>query len=353
MKKLLNHSKWVYYILGILSALIIISSLFFMTQYKFVRVNYIYEDKFVLDESGEPIIDNVNGKPYVDKDGKNMKDKNGKEYVDENGNPILVKTIKVKAYLETAQLNGASQTYLFEFVNDIAYKNYGKDAQATDAQAILDGNSTIQTFLKKDDSDQYVNLVEKKVGSGFSADTKYVLKDEILVNLDNFRTKLDSYNTLILWYGIISLIMFAGLLILSNHNRRIYYIGNVVGGVLLPLVNVVLVLVLAIQAFGLMSNISNPDNNAIYNIISTMQNPTLGSQNVGIAASQATNVKQINNIINAFNVNSTTIVMYLIFFVITAAYNVFLIIYAIMKYNATAKERKEVLEKARLAGDNA
>lgn len=346
MKKLLNHSKWVYYILGILSALIIISSLFFMTQYKFVRVNSVYEDQYVLDDHGDPIIDNENGKPYVDKNGKAIIE-------DENGNPIKVKTISVKVYIESAALNGASQSYLYEFVNDIAYKNYGKDAEATQAQAILDGNSTIQNFLKKDDSDEYVNLVEKTVGSGWSETTKYVIKDEVFANLDSFRAKLDDFNTLILWYGIISLIMFAGLLILSNHNRRIYYIGNIVGGVLLPLVNIVLVLVLLIQAFGLMANISDPNNNALYNVVSAMQNPTLGSQNVGIAASQATNVKQINNIINAFNVNTTTIVMYLIFFVITAAYNVFLIIFAIMKYNATAKERNEVLEKARLAGDRA
>ena len=41
MKKfLLKNSKWVYYILGIISALVILSSLFFMTQYRFVRVNY-------------------------------------------------------------------------------------------------------------------------------------------------------------------------------------------------------------------------------------------------------------------------------------------------------------------------
>ena len=346
MKKLLNHSKWVYFILGILSALIIISSLFFMTQYKFVRVNSVYEDQYVLDDHGDPIIDNENGKPYVDKNGKAI-------IADENGNPILVKTISVKVYIESAALNGASQSYLYEFINDIAYKNYGKDAEATQAQAILDGNSTIQTLLKKDDSDEYVNLVEKEVGSGWSATTKYVIKDEVFANLDSFRAKLDNFNTLILWYGIISLIMFAGLLILSNHNRRIYYIGNIVGGVLLPLVNIVLVLVLVIQAFGLMANISDPNNNALYNVVSAMQNPTLGSQNVGIAASQATNVKQINNIINAFNVNTTTIVMYLIFFVITAAYNVFLIIFAIMKYKATAKERNEVLEKARLAGDRA
>jgi len=85
MKKLLNHSKWVYYILGILSALIIISSLFFMTQYKFVRVNSVYEDQYVLDDHGDPIIDNENGKPYVDKNGKAIIE-------DENGNPILVKT---------------------------------------------------------------------------------------------------------------------------------------------------------------------------------------------------------------------------------------------------------------------
>ena len=305
MKKLLNSgAKWIYFSLGIISALIVISSLFFMTQYRFVRVNYT-----------------------IDTDGN----------VD---------------YAPSARLNGADQEYLFEFVNDIVEGNYGKDGNANQAQAVIDKNDTLQVLLEKDGED-FANVNWVTRGKGLNKIERYEIKPEVFDSLSKFRNSLDNYNNLILAYGIVSLIVFAALIVLSNHNRRIYYIGNIIGGVFLPIVNIALALVLVIQSFGLMANINDPSNNAIYNIVSVLQNPTIASQNVGLALSEETNLARINNIISSFNINSTTLVMYMIFFALTAAYNVFLIIFAVMKYKATAKERNEVLEKARLAGEQA
>lgn len=308
MNNLLKNSKflkWIYFALGILSGVIVVSSLFFMTQYRFVRVNY-----------------NVN----------------------ENNERV---------YEKSAKLNKADQTYLFDFINDLANRNYEKD-NGKQAQAVIDNNEYFKILLETDSSESGYKMLEKTTRKVFGEEfNTYTIKQSYFKQLDDFRSSLDSFNELILVYGIISLIVFAALLVISNHSRRIYYKANLVGGIVLPLVNVVFSVILIIQALSIMSSLSDPTNSALFNIVSALQNPVIGSNNVGIAASEETNLAQINNIINAFNINSTTVVLYVVFFALTAIFNIFLIVVAVMKYNATAKERNEVLEKARLVGEKA
>ncbi len=308
MNNLFKNAKFlkiVYMALGIISAVIVISSLFFMTQYRFLRVNY-----------------NV--------------------------------TAGVRVYESSAKLNKADQHYLFDFINDLGNRAY-EDEGMTETQAIIDNNSIFQTFLEADSSSTsgYKLLDKETITNGWFTQEIYTLKQDYFKALDSFRTDLDGFNDLILIYGIVSLIVFACLLVLSNHNRKIYYKANLIGGVLLPLVNIVFVVVLIVKSFGLMASINDPTNNAIYNIVAAIQDTSVGPANVYVAGSEETNLAQINNIINAFKINSTTLVMYVIFFGVTALYNIFLIVVAVMKYKATAQERNDVLEKARLAGEKA
>lgn len=314
MSNLLKNSKflkWIYFALGILSGVIVISSLFFMTQYRFVRVNY-------------------------------NEDETGK-----------------KVYTADAKLNKASQKNLFDFINNLANKEYEKISQengdsTSEAQTVVSENEYLKIIFETDSSESgYKMLNKEETGNKFNKKTTYTIKSDYFSQLDEFRTSLDKYNDLILWYGIVSLIVFACLLILSNQSRRIYYKSNLIGGILLPLVNVVFSLVLIIQALPLISNINNPTNKALYNVVSSIQNPVIGGNYVSIAASDATNLTQINTIVSQFNVDATTLIMYIIFFAITAVFNIFLIVVAVMKYKATASERKDVLEKARLAGEKA
>jgi hypothetical protein len=301
MKKLFNKSKILYYILGLISGVIILSSLFFMTQYRYVRVNYS------LSSTGEV------------------------------------------EYLESNSVNSSDQSKLFIFINDLANRSYEKKG-STEAQSVIDNNDTFSTVLTKDSEDNYKYLSYEVIDNGWVKQNKYVYKTEIFEMVRDFRVKADNINNMILIFGIISLVMFAGLLIISNHDRKIYYKENLIGGILLPLVNVVLMVVLIINCLGLVSDISDPTKNAIYNIFSVSQNSTV-AENIGVAVTDATNTSQINNIISNFNVTPSTAIVYMIGFALVAAYNVFLIIFAVLKYNDTAKERKEVLDRARLVGE--
>lgn len=301
MKKfLLKNSKWVYYILGIISALVILSSLFFMTQYKFVRVNH---------------------------------------KVDEKTNE--------KLYESTATLNGGDQKWMFLFIDQLANGDF-QDPDFAETKNLIETNETFKTFLQKDADDNYVMIEEATNETLYT----YKISDKYFKQLDEFRDQLDSFNNLILIYGLVSLVCFAGLLILSNHNRKIYYKSNLIGGIVFPLVNIIFAVVLIVNALSLVSKINDPNFNALINIISAMQNP-LNAKNVTVAGSDATNLRKISAIIADFNINPTTLIMYMLFAGITIAYNVFLIIYAFVKYNGTARERKAVLDRARLVGEKA
>ena len=299
--KFIQNSKWIYFTLGIISLLIVISSLFFMSQYKYVRINYDVENN-------------------------------------------------QRVYSESSSLNQANQKEIFDIVTQVAggaYNDY------SETQALIDNNAVFKQILEKDSDGNYVHLDKEVIkGSYGRVTTVYKLKYQVFDDLYNFRLQLDSFNDMILIAGLISAIVFACLLILSNHNRKIYYKANLFGGIALPLVNVIFSIVVIAQALSLMSSISNPFNNAVYNLVSVYGNKsnTKLSQLVG---SDEVGVKNFSEAISQFNINNLTLIIYVILFALVAAYNVFLIIYAIMKYKATAKERNEVLENARLAGEKA
>jgi len=301
MKKfLLNNSKWIYFILGIIAVIVVISAIFFMTQYKYIRINYDIQDGVIV-------------------------------------------------FSKSSLLNGGDQKEIFNVIDQIANGNYKDYAQT---QATIDGNSVFQTLLSTNGTD-YTYLVKSiDTSNPYLPKTVYSFTNEIFTNLYNFRKSLDSYNDLILAYGLVIALVFAGLLIISNHNRRIYYKVNLIGGVVLPLINVIFAIILIVQAFSLMANINDPFNNALYNYISVYGNKS-NTTLAQLVSEDSVGVANFEKAISQFNINSMTLIIYVVLFALVAAYNVFLIIYAVLKYNATAQERKEVLQRAEMAGEKA
>lgn len=150
----------------------------------------------------------------------------------------------------------------------------------------------------------------------------------------DFQKSLSSVNDLIISFGVASLVVFALLLVLSNHNRRIYYKSNLIGGIILPLVVVVLFTVLLVKNFEIMGMFNN--NLKLFDIV-----------NVLMGTNRIENSKLNYEGLSAlFNLNSLTFVLYTLLFVIVIAYSVFMAIYAFLKYKATAEERAEIEKKA-------
>lgn len=371
MKSLLNKSKWIYYTLGIISGLIILSTLFFMNQYKYVRINYntttkvnssgVEEEVTTYDKFATlngfqqtylfSFVNNLATNQYSDSEAVLYSDYYQIEKNDVN--EAKFDELKVKALIFTLnedEYSPISSSAKYEDYKDVdLYSKKAIDSNYQyEAVKILDENDVIKTILSKDENGNY-KYIEK--GSGL--DATYRFTNDVFTNLKNFRKSLDDFNLTILIYGIVSLICFALLIVLSNHNRKIYYKANLIGGVLLPMVNVVFVIILIINAISLLSSINNAGNNAVYNVVSALQNAKIAAKNYRVADTDAVNYTYLQNITKCFTVNGATLIGYIVFFGLTAAYNVFLIIFAFLKYKDTEKQRNETLEKARLVGEKA
>ena len=79
----------------------------------------------------------------------------------------------------------------------------------------------------------------------------------------DFQVLLSKVNDSIILFGTLSLVCFALLLVLSNHNRRIYYKSNLIGGIILPLLVITFNLVLIIKNLNVMGVFS--DNSTLFN----------------------------------------------------------------------------------------
>ena len=165
--------------------------------------------------------------------------------------------------------------------------------------------------------------------SGFNADFSQYAR-----TVYDFQVALSSLNTLIVVLGLVSLICFALLLVLSNHSRRIYYVSNLVGGILLPLAVVVCTVILFVQNLNVMGVFNK--NQELFNIVSLLQ----GDSKIGNSQTAYTVLQQ------NYTCNSLTFVMFMILFIIVIVYSVFMMIYAYLKYKSTAEERAEIVKKA-------
>lgn len=150
----------------------------------------------------------------------------------------------------------------------------------------------------------------------------------------DFQTNLSSLNNMIILFSVFGLIAFALLLVLSNHNRNIYYKSNLIGGILLPLIVVVLFVVLLVKNLSVMKQFD--DNVVLFNIVAKL----MGTNRIDYSDY---NYSELSNF---FDINNLTFILFTILFVIVIAYSLFMAVYAYLKYKGTSEMRAEVEKKA-------
>ena len=280
MKNFLSKkAKLIYLLCGVFSLLTLILSLGFMTQYRYLRVNYMIETNRATGEQR-----------------------------------IVIGS--------TATLNGDDQRPLFDFVNQLGSGIYD-DLESYKAHPELEEFQT-----------QYMDGT--------------VLKEEAKMQVLNYKKSLDNYNNMIVIFSVLSLVMFALMFVFGNNSRRIYYKSNLIAGIVLPGVIVVLNLVLIISSFSLMNELAQ--NYTYYNLISVLQNPD-NRIYTQLAVTAETNGKNLATLMNSFDCNALTFVLYDLLFAFVLAYNVFLIVFAILKYKWTAQRRAEVIANSKIVGE--
>jgi hypothetical protein len=304
MKQLFDkHAKLLYLILGVLAFAVLISGLFFMTQYRFVRVN------FVLDNNNLP------------------------------------------EFTPTASLNGANQQALYSFLNRFAQGTYATELNKLVGKDGID-QGLVNSAIEFINSLSVVKDKMSKEAAEKISGITWALNYDSLLDIKNFKASLDAYNNTIIVFSIVSLICFAGLLALGNGSRNIYYKSNLIGGLLLSLVIVVFAVVMIINSFSLMGKIK--DNYELYNIVSVLQNSENELYSHRVKSSETIKYAQyLTAIKDNFTVNSASLVAYDVIFGVVAGYAVFLMIGTVVKYNGCAERRKQVIKNAGLAGEQA
>lgn len=166
--------------------------------------------------------------------------------------------------------------------------------------------------------------------------------DNLATTVYNFQVAMSSFNNLILTFSIVGLICFAGLIVLSNHNRKIYYTSNLVGGIVLPAITGVFSIVMIVKNLILMNTFN--DNYELFNRVSVLQNPDTKTA----AGKQIDNIQYLKDL---YSCDSTTFIIFTVLFSIVCLYSLFLVGYAVYRYKASADEREKIIEKAVLNND--
>lgn len=155
----------------------------------------------------------------------------------------------------------------------------------------------------------------------------------------NFQVSMSSFNTMLLWFGIISLVAFAIMMIFSNHSRKVYYKSNLYVGVLMPFVVIVLSIVALIRNFALLGDFNK--NYDLYRVVSYLQDTE-------ISAFEKSKLKAdysiVSNGVNQFGSLGYTLVTVILAIVIVAS--IFMIVYSVYRYKECAKHRNDILERA-------
>ena len=166
--------------------------------------------------------------------------------------------------------------------------------------------------------------------------------DEAKVIIYDFQNKMNAFNNYILATLVVGLVMFAVLLIFSNNSRRVYYKSNLIAGCIASGVVAVMAIIGVVFAITLISNFNAHAN--LYKITSVMMDVDIGAKVKESALS-------FEEFVNTYapNVNTLTLVLVMIYFIVIIVSACFVALHTVFKYKATEQARIEIIERARVA----
>lgn len=163
-----------------------------------------------------------------------------------------------------------------------------------------------------------------------------------------FQINASSFNDLIVIYSVIGLIAFAILLILGNHQRKVYYISNLTGGIAIPVFMIIASLLMIFKTIFLLGDFTQ--NKELYWVTNYASNSDI--QN--IVKDQLllrTDISKADFLNTLGQYNESVFYIAIVLFAAVIAYSVFLLVSTLTKYKATAKKRAEVIQRAVLKND--
>lgn len=169
--------------------------------------------------------------------------------------------------------------------------------------------------------------------------------DEAKTIIYDFQQSINSFNTFIVVTFVVCIIMFAILLIFSNHSRRVYYIDNLVVGIAAPVFAVTVSIVSLAWLIVLINNFNQHID--LYRVTSILESIDI---NAKTKRSFINGTVEYNEMIaeHASNLTSLTMVLTLIYYIVVVVAALFVIAHTVLKFNATKTLRKEIIERAKV-----
>ena len=178
---------------------------------------------------------------------------------------------------------------------------------------------------------------------GWNISLTFANRDEFVKFIVDYRDELNSFNNALLWFGIVGLIAFAAVLIAGNHNRNVYYISNLIVGIVFALTMIIFGLILLIKDLSLLSKFN--ENEAFWKAVSVAQNKGNDTK-FTLEYTKYVFSNDADSYLKGDSTNAATLIATMIFLIISIGYSVFTMVHTIRKYIATKAHRKEVLERA-------
>ncbi len=159
----------------------------------------------------------------------------------------------------------------------------------------------------------------------------------------DFQMSMNSFNNFILATFVVCICMFALLLIFANHSRRVYYTSNLVVGIGAPVVSIIMALIGMIWNIILLGTFNSHAD--LFKVTSIMEDFNIDSKTKLAMRTTMSYEDMINDY--ASNVNSLTLVLTIIYFVILLVAACFVIVNTVLKYKATKQAREEIIARAK------
>lgn len=154
-----------------------------------------------------------------------------------------------------------------------------------------------------------------------------------------YNKSLNQFNQLIVTFAVISLVLFAVMMIVGNQSRKVYYKSNLIVGIVAPACVAVFAIVLLAMNCSLMSRFN--ENYELFNYISLLMNDT--GDIVGIEVSKMSNLEEVKAL---FNCNTLTFTLYNVYFALILVSALSMIGYAVYRYITSTEKRNAILLKA-------
>lgn len=243
--------------------------------------------------------------------------------------------------------------YMTNFANVHVYYNISKGQVQINRTSTLVINSShngqlfkyfenLGLVLTRGQKDLYPNPLYSAIGDSRGAET--FTESGLAKIVYDFQTDMSTFNDQLITYFCVCIVLFACLMIMSNHNRKVYYISNLITGIAVPLAILIYTIIMMVKNFDLMKTFN--DNVDLFKAVAYLQDVNITASEKAVAYKNWDQIKDATT-----SVNSSIFIIGTILFIVIIVYSLFLIIYTVYRYKECSKRRAEIIERAAKKND--